>query len=222
MKILVLGSTGPCGLLIVQEAIGAQHTIILLVRSPHKLPEWIQTHPSITVVEGQLTDIELIDNTIQGVDAVISALGPPATVTSGITYPSDKPLAHAYSLVVEAMKKHGVRRLILLGTASMKDNHDKFSVVFATLVTGVAVFAHNAYRDVVAIGEIVREQGDTLDWTIARVPVLNNDRDKEIVVGYIGDGHVKPKLSRSGFASFVLEELERGDWVHKAPMISSP
>lgn len=222
MKVLVLGGTGPCGILLIQEALEAHHTLILLVRSPQKLPEWIQSHPSVTIVEGQLTDAELIDKTVHGVDAVISALGPPVTVASGITYSSHKPLSHAYSLVVEAMKKHGVKRLILLGTASMKDEHDKFSAVFATLVTGVAVFAHNAYRDVVSIGELIRGSGDSLDWTIARVPVLTNDQDKEVVAGYVGDGHVKPRLSRAGFASFVLRELETGAWVRKAPLISFP
>lgn len=222
MKVLVLGATGPIGLQLIQEALEAQHSLVLLVRSPQKLPEWIQTHPSITVVEGQLTDAELVDKTVSGVDAILSALGPPVTVTSGITYSSHKPLAHAYALVVEAMKKHGVKRLLLLGTASMKDEHDKFSVVFATLVTGVALFAHNAYRDVVAIGETIRAQGDSLDWTIVRVPVLTNDQTKEVVAGYVGDGRVKPKLSRAGFASFVVKELEQGEWLCKAPLISTP
>lgn len=222
MKVLILGATGPSGQLLIQEALAANHTLVLLVRSPHKLTEAIKANPSVTIVEGQLTDAELINKTVEGVDAVLSALGPPVTVTSGITYSSHKPLTHAYTLVLEAMKAHGVKRIILLGTPSMKDEHDKFSTIFAGLVTGVAVFAHNAYKDVVAIGELVRSHGDDLDWTIVRVPVLTNDPDKAVVAGYIGDGHVKPRLSRAAFASFVVKELGAGDWLCKAPLISSP
>jgi putative NADH-flavin reductase len=222
MKVLILGATGPCGQLLIQEALTRQYSVVLLVRSPHKLPDRFRSHRSVTVIEGQLTDVALVDRALAGVDAVLSALGPPVTVVSGITYPNSKPLAHAYAVVVEAMKRHGVKRLIILGTASMKDEHDRFSVIFKTFVTGVAVFAHQAYKDVVAIGELVRDQGDSLDWTIARVPVLTSSPDDTFAAGYIGDGHVKPTLSRAAFASFVLKELEVGEWLGKAPLISSP
>lgn len=222
MKVLILGGTGPVGQQLIQHALACQHSVIVLARSPKKLPESIVSNPSVTVVEGQLTDVELVDRTVAGIDAVLSALGPPVTVVSGITYPSSKPLAHAYTVVIDAMKKHGVKRLILLGTASMKDELDRFSVVFATLVTGVNVFAHQAYKDVVAIGELVRSQGDSLDWTIVRVPVLTNDSNEAFVAGYVGDGHVQPKLSRAAFAAFVFKELEAGEWLCKAPLVSSP
>lgn len=222
MKVLILGATGPCGQLLVQEALAAGHSVVLLVRSPQKLSESIKSNPSVTIVEGQLTDAELINKSVADVHAVLSALGPPVTVTSGLTYPSDKPLAQAYALIIDAMKKHGVKRLILLGTSSIKDEHDKFSVTFATLVTGVNLFAHGAYKDVVAIGELVRREGDGLEWTIARVPLLTSNLDKAVVAGYVGDGHVKPKLSRAAFAAFVLQELEEGQWIRKAPLVSSP
>lgn len=220
MHILILGSTGPCGLLLIEEALAHNHTVVLLVRSPQKLPESTKTDPSVTILEGQLTDVALVERTLEGVDAVVSALGPP--VRSGPMYPSGTPLAHAYTVVIDAMKKTGVKRLIALGTASMKDDHDKFSIVFATLVTGVAVFAHNAYNDVVAIGKVIREQGDALEWTIARVPLLTGDANKAVLVGYIGDGKVKPRLSRAAFASFVVEQLQSKEWRGKAPLISSP
>jgi len=37
----------------------------------------------------------------------------------------------------------------------MKDEHDSLSVTFPGLVVGIAYFAHNAYRDVVANAEVV-------------------------------------------------------------------
>ncbi|THH01538.1 hypothetical protein EW026_g1213 [Hermanssonia centrifuga] len=220
MHLLILGGTGPCGLLLIQEALEAGHTVVVLVRSPQKLPDSMRSDPSITIVEGQLTDRDTVGKALQGVDAVLSALGPP--VKKGIFYPSDTPLAHAYSVVIEVMKTHGVKRLIALGTASIKDDHDKHSIVFAALVSGVAIFAHNAYKDVVAIGELIRGQGVDLDSTIVRVPVLTNDAEKTVVAGYIGDGKVKPKLSRAGFASFSLQQLTSDEWAGKAPLISSP
>ncbi|TFY70106.1 hypothetical protein EVJ58_g44 [Rhodofomes roseus] len=157
---------------------------------------------------------------MRGVDAVLSALGP--STKSGPFHPSDTPLAHAYSLVIAVMKEQGVSRLIALGTASMKDEHDRFSIVFAALVSGVALFARNAYKDVVAVGEVIRTEGADLQWTIVRVPILTDNDTTEVVAGYVGDGKTKTTLARAGFAHFLVTELEKGEWCQKAPLISSP
>ena len=220
MHVLILGATGPCGILLVQQALEVGHTIVVYVRSPEKLPEDIRTNPRVTVVEGQLTDKAALGQALTGVDAVLSALGPP--VKQGITYPYDTPIANGYAVLLEVMRERGVRRLIALGTPSMKDEHDKFSAKFATLVAGVSLFAHGAYKDVVAIGKIIREQGSDLAWTIARVPILTNKSEKAVVAGYIGDGKVHTSLSRVGFAAFCIDQLSSEEWMKKAPLISSP
>jgi hypothetical protein len=90
------------------------------------------------------------------------------------------------------------------------------------LINGVATFARNAYKDVVAIGETIRGGGEDLQWTIVRVPVLGSQDSKEVIAGYVGDGKTKTSLTRAGFASFVLEELDKNEWARKAPLISSP
>ena len=120
------------------------------------------------------------------------------------------------------MKEHDVNRLVLLGTASMKDENDHFSARFTALVGGVAVLAHHAYRDVVAIGEVVRGEGKDLMWTIARVPILTSDTKTDVYAGYIGDGKTNTTLSRASFAAFILKEIEENHWCRKAPLISSP
>ena len=219
MRLLILGGTGPSGIKMIEEALAASHTVVIYARSPGKIPEAITTNPAVTVVEGQLADSEKLTEAMQGVDAVLSALGPP--VEKGPFYPSGTPLAHAYSLIIDIMKKQGVRRLIALGTPSMKDEHDRFSLVMSTLVSGVALFAHNAYNDVVAVGKLIRSEGAELEWTIVRVPLLTNHENKEVVAGYVGDGRTGTTLSRAGFAHFVVGELEKGEWCRQAPLISS-
>lgn len=222
MHLLILGGTGPCGQLLIEEAIGFTHSVAILARSPEKLPKSITSNPQVTIFEGQLTDEGLMNKAMAGVDAVLSALGP--SVIKGPFHPSDTPLARAYHLVLQVMKQHGVKRLIALGTASIKDEHDKFSASFKALVTGVAVFANNAYKDVVAIGEVIRREGSDSDlaWTIARVPLLTDDHNRDVVAGYIGDGVVRTHLSRAGFAAFVLQQLDSEEWHRKAPLVSLP
>lgn len=222
MRILVLGATGPTGILFICEALAAphHHSLVLYVRSPEKLPEDISTHPAVTVVKGDLNDLHAISNALDGVQAVISALGP--SVKSGPFHPSGTPLAHGYSHVIAAMLAHNVTRLIALGTASIKDPNDKFNYQFWILVNAVATFARNAYKDVVAIGETIRGEGAELEWTIARVPVLTDKESKEVVAGYVGDGKTKTTLSRAAFAAFVIDELDKNEWIKKAPLVCSP
>jgi len=216
MRVLILGGTGAAGGLLIQEALAASHTVVIYARSPEKLPEQYRAHPRVTIHKGQLDDREAFSSALKDVDAVLSALGP------SLSQPKGTPLAHAYSLIIELMKMHGVRRLLALGTPSITDPNDKFSLQMSIIITGVATLAHTAYEDIVAIGKTIRTQGDDLDWTIVRVPLLSGSDDKSFVVGYVGDGKTGIRLARAGFASFVVQELENNEWVKKAPLISFP
>lgn len=220
MRVLILGATGGIGVLLVEEALSAGHTVVVYARSPEKLPESLQNNPQVVICKGQLDDAQALSDAMQDVDAVLSALGP--AVSRGPLHPKGEPLAHGYSLVIRVMKERGVTRLIALGTPSIKDPKDKFSLKMATVITGVATLARTAYKDVVAIGETIRTEGDTLEWTIARVPILHSCSDKHFVAGYVGDGQTTMTLSRIAFTAFVLQELERKEWVKAAPLITSP
>jgi len=185
MHVLVLGGTGSVGIQLIDCALQDNaHTVTIYARTPSKLPERITSNPAVNVVKGELADRASLKEALTGVHAVISALGP--AVKKGPLHPSGTPLAKAYALLLEVMREVNVKRLILLGTTSMKDPNDKFDVHFWVLVNGVAVFAHNAYKDVVAIGETVRGDPDVL-YTIARVPILTNKETEDYVAGYVGD-----------------------------------
>lgn len=220
MRLLILGATGGIGVLLVERAVADGHTVVVYARSPEKLPQNLRDSPQVLISKGQLTDAESLSDALQNVDAVLSALGP--AVSRGPFHPKGEPLAHAYSLVIRVMKERGVTRLIALGTPSIKDPHDKFSLTMSTLVTGVSTFASAAYKDIVAIGETICREGDTLEWTIARVPLLNNGSDASFVAGYVGDGRTTTCLTRIAFVAFVLRELTEGEWVKARPLVTSP
>ncbi|KAK7468627.1 hypothetical protein VKT23_003131 [Stygiomarasmius scandens] len=223
MRLLILGATGPVGILLTREALDTLKdvSLVLYVRSPEKIPQDISSNTAVTIINGQLSNLELLSQAMEGVDAVLSALGP--SVKKGPFHPSGQPLAHAIENVIQIMHKHNIKRLIVLGTASITAPEDKFDIRFQALVTGVAVGAHNAYKDVVAIGENIKKEND-LDWTIVRVPILTNKEVKEVVAGFIGDGKVGTTLARVGFAAFVVTQLqmESSQWIRKAPMICTP
>lgn len=221
MRILILGATGPVGILLIRQALQKYNscTLVLYVRSPEKIPDDLVNNPSVIIVQGQLQDTDKLTKAMEGVEVVVSALGP--SVKRGPFHPPGTPLAHAYSDIIKAMHQHGVKRLICLGTASITDPADKFNLAFSILVKGVATLARNAYNDVVAIGETVRTDGADLDWTIVRVPLLTDSESSNVIAGYVGDGKTSTMLTRLGFAAFVVGEIEKREWVQKAPLISS-
>jgi putative NADH-flavin reductase len=217
MRIVILGATGPTGILLIEEALATKrHTIVVYARSPNKLPAHLHKHPDLTIAQGTLEDTESLDAALTGAHAVLSALGP------AFGNPSGTPIARGYGVVLASMRRKGVKRLIALGTTSIKDEKDRWSVVYSWFVAAVAIGAHTAYQDIVAVGEVIRACDD-IEWTIVRVPVLKNDTNREVRVGYVGDGKAGSRytLARLGFAAFVLQELEKGEWIRCAPLITS-
>jgi nucleoside-diphosphate-sugar epimerase len=134
MKILLLGGTGPVGILFLRQALERNHTVIVYARSPDKIPPDLREHASVKIFKGSLEDADLIRQAFSaegGIDAVVSALGPPVT---GF-HPKDAPIARAYEKVLEVMKETGVKRVIVLGTASIKDPLDSFDLKYKAMVT---------------------------------------------------------------------------------------
>jgi len=200
MRFLILGATGPSGILLIRKTLELypEATIVIFARSPNKLPEDLsQNNSSITIIKGELTDLDALSTAVQGgVTVVLSALGPLRN------HPPGNIIATFYSNLMDLMIKHDIKRFILLGTASISDPKDKFSLIFKMIIAGVRLGAPNAYKEMVAIGEVIRTKGDALDWTIVRVPVLTNNESEEVVAGHVGDGITGYTLSRKGYAAF--------------------
>lgn len=215
MRILIFGATGPSGMLLVHKCLESypDATLVLYVRTPGKLPSQIAENSAVVVVEGRLENLEALTRAMDGVEVVLSALGP-----TGPIYPSDTPLGKGYANIISAMTQQGVQRLICLGATSIKDPNDRRSPKFWLIISGIKSLAYNAYKDMVAIGDTVRSSN--IDWTIVRVPFLSNSTSTEVVAGYVGDGRDGIFLSRAGFAHFVVNEIERREWIRKAPLVS--
>lgn len=80
-KILVLGATGPTGRHIVSQALARGYDVTILVRSPEKA-----TDPNrVKLVVGDARDEKTLRQAVKGRDAVISALGTPASPFREVT-----------------------------------------------------------------------------------------------------------------------------------------
>lgn len=86
------------------RALAEGHTVTVVARDPVKLGE---RRLQVTVVNGSAMEPALIDQAVQGADAVISTWvhsvgNPPGMMTEAIR------------IVIASMGKHGVRRIVVL------------------------------------------------------------------------------------------------------------
>jgi len=210
MRITIFGATGGTGKQLVEQALAAGYQVVAYVRNPSKLNT---RHENLTIVQGDLADQAMIERAISGADAVISVLGPRGDS-------KNKPITRGMQNIIEAMKKKGVRRLIISSTLSAKDPNDLPDFKAKALVNLVKLAMHAAYEEIVSVAETVRKSD--LDWTIVRLTTLNNNpKSGKVRVGYLGKGEVGLRISRADLAEFMLKQVQDTKYLRQAPVISN-
>jgi putative NADH-flavin reductase len=209
LRIALFGATGPTGKYLIEEALATGHQVLVYGRNASRIR---LADNNVTLVSGQINDSAAVEKALEGVGAVVSALGP------GFKSPPGTVIAKGVENIIDGMKKNGVKRLVQISTASTPDHNDgagKLKVV--NLVA--SLLAKNFYNDVTAAAKAIRESG--LDWTIVRVPRLyDGPPTAQLRVGYYGRNSLRMKLSRGNLAKFVFKQLTDFTHRHKAPGIS--
>ena len=209
MKIVVFGASGGTGTLIVEQALSAGYEVLAFVRNPAKLAI---KHLQLTIVQGDVLVSAQVEQAIAGQDAVVSALGPTRPFVPGMLGTSTKN-------ITAAMQKHNVRRLISTGGTIMRDPQDHPTAVDRLIQFLMRLPGREILRDVENSSALIR--ASNLDWTIARYPMHLTDgpHTGHYRTGYLGK-NVSMQLSRADGADFVIQELSKGEFIKKAPVIS--
>jgi uncharacterized protein len=105
LKVVLYGATGKAGSVILNELVDRGHTVVAAARTPEK----VQKLKNISTVQDDLSDPAKIASIVKGVDAVVSAYGPPPDDTSQIIGATDR--------LVKGVEQAGGPRLIVVGGA---------------------------------------------------------------------------------------------------------
>jgi putative NADH-flavin reductase len=210
MKLAIFGATGETGKQLVKQALEKGNKVTSYVRNPQKLNI---EHECLTIIQGELTNKTAIENAISGVDVVISVLGPRSGSKS-------KPITQGMQNVIPAMEKQNIRRLIISSTLSLSDPDDLPDFKSRVLINLVKLINRAVYEEIISVGKVVRSSN--LDWTIIRLPLLNNNpKSGKVKVGYLGRKEVGLKISRADIADFMLKQVQDKKYIRKAPAISN-
>lgn len=207
-KILVLGATGGTGRLIVAQAVARGYDVTVLVRSAEKA----RGLEGAKLVVGDARDEKVVRQALKGRDAVISALGTPASPFREVTL-----LSSATRVLVSAMKAEQVSRLVCITGIGAGDSAGHGGFLFDNLI--FPLILRKVYADKNRQETIVRDSG--LDWVLVRPSVLNNKPSRDTIRALTDlSGFGGGSISRANVASFVLDQVSDDTWVHRSPLIT--
>jgi len=106
MKLVIFAATGGIGRALADQALAAGHEVTAAVRNPTALPRGVRG----VQVDLSAPDPAVIESTVAGNDAVLSALGPRSRVDIGIAAPGTR-------AIISAMRATGVRRIVVVSAA---------------------------------------------------------------------------------------------------------
>jgi putative NADH-flavin reductase len=209
VKLTIFGGTGRAGQYLVRQALEAGYDVTVLVRTPSKLNI---RHPHLTIVQGDMQDAACVAETIAGADAVLSVLGPTDNQP-------DYRISRGTQHILDAMRQHHVRRLIISTGAGVPDPNDEPKFINRLISLLLGIVSKHVLADMTQVVELVR--ASDLNWTIVRVPMLTDDAlSGKVHVGWVGKG-TGPRLSRADMAAFMLKQVHDETYVRQAPMISN-
>lgn len=207
-NILVLGATGGTGRLIVREALARGHDVTALVRSPDKAGDL----PGARCVTGDARDVDVLRGALKGQDAVVSALGTPASPFREVTL-----LSSATRALVEAMTAEQVARLVAITGIGAGDSAGHGGFLFDRVIHPLLL--RHVYADKNRQEDIVRASG--LDWVLVRPAVLNDKpgrgavRALEDLSRFHGG-----TIAREDVARFVVDQIGTDRWLGRSPLIA--
>jgi putative NADH-flavin reductase len=201
MRLIIFGSTGSVGRLLVEQALQDNHLVTAFLRDPRKLAI---THSNLTVVQGDVLDYKSVEKGIENQEVVICALG--AGAKGNVRASGTKNIIHG-------MEKKGVKRLICQSSLGIGDSRGNLNFFWKYIMFGMLL--KQAYKDHELQEKYVTES--KLDWIIVR-PAAFTDGPRTGSYRH-GFGPNEPgltlKISRADVADFILQQVRNDTYLRK-------
>ncbi len=207
IKIAVIGGTGKVGKYLVKQLINQGFKIKLLIRNPEKFE---LTNSLIEIIPGNVIDYESVYKLIEGCNAVISTLGQTK---------NEKPVfSLAVKNIIKAMSTVNISRYIVITGLTLDTPFDKKSIRTRLLSKMIRLLFKAIIID--KQKEYSLLSGSNLDWTIVRLPFIEQVESDELINISLTDCPGK-KISATSLANFLIKQLESVEFIRKCPFISN-
>jgi uncharacterized protein len=211
MNVAIFGASGGTGRLLTLMSLQAGHTVTALVRTP----DAFSFRGQVRLVQGSAFDASAVAHTLDGADVVFSALG------ARSPFRNENVLPRAVPLIVDAMQRLGVHRIIALGSAGARPGGMAKQPAWRRWIV------ENVLYNTV-LKWPVREQvsqyqtlsASSLDWTMVLPPMLTNGSPRNRY--RIDDGALPPNgasISRGDVAAFMFQQIASRKWLRRGVYI---
>ena len=215
-KILLVGATGGTGRATIDALVQRGHRVTAFSRHAESLEN---SSDQVTPLNGDATNPDDVDRAVAGHDAVIITLGiteNPLRVRlfGAARTPLDVRSAGTRN-VIAAMRKHGVRRLVVQSSYGVGETRGSLRWV-ERLFFGLLLKPQIADTEVQELE--VRESG--VDWVLAQPVHLTDDESNEMPFAS-ADGKVREwKISRKEVARFLAHAAQAPEYVGRSVALS--
>jgi putative NADH-flavin reductase len=208
MRLALFGATGRAGGAILRQARAAGYEVHALARSPGTLD---RDGPSVAVTAGDVRDLAAAEPVVRGAGAVVSAIGGTGPGNLAV-------LQQGTAAILTAMKRHEVRRLIVIQGFHLPFPADPHNLGRLAMAAALRAWNRHLSADSYRMAELLR--GSDLDWTLIRMPRLKPALPGEgYRVGHLALGRWST-VTTGQVAHFTVTCLGNGGFVRDAPMIA--
>jgi putative NADH-flavin reductase len=222
-NILIFGATGQTGLYSVREALENGFHVRVVVRSEDKLRRRLGTIDfksenvlgNLEVIEGDMTDAEIVEESVQGQDYVLVVAGGPH---SNKNYPKRFMEAFIRDLV-PGMRRYNCDRLVFQagGFSPMAGKPLNMMARFMRSTMGTMMGIKYMLQDNDEVIKFLEGSCTDLNWTVTRPGMLKDGPSRGIIKG--SNKMPMSSINFSDLAVYSVRELVSEDdaYKHKGP-----
>lgn len=205
MKVVVIGASGGTGTEIVRKLLKQKHKVVAFVRDPKNLKI---KDKNLSIVTGNVRDLDALKFATKNVDAVISALG---------TNNLKKTTLHTDFArnIVSALEANGVSRLITTSAWGVGESRAQSKLVMRVLS---AIFLRHVFADIARAEKTIRKSD--LDYTFVRPGrLIDANARRTVKVSTAKKPHVSISIARADVAGFAVDQVDSTNYSKQAPII---
>jgi putative NADH-flavin reductase len=201
IKIIVFGATGRTGRNIVEQGLSRGYRVTAFIHKKRGLEGLV----GLSTVTGDVLNRDDVEKAVANQDAVISAIG-----AGRVSFDGTKN-------IVDAMKKAGVRRLIVESAYGAGVSAKELPILNRSIVRDLLLRSQFRAKDLM---ESYVEKSD-LEWTIVRPPRLTDGpRRGNYRAGDRIPLDILSGISRADVAEFMLKQVEDIEFVRREPSVA--
>ena len=213
-KIAVIGATARSGRVIIAQALEAGMQVTGLARSPEKLGF---EHPNLTLVKGDVRDVESLKAALNGDEVVISMVGKSAPTDPTQQIGEVDLYTVMGANLLEAMAAKGNRRLIMASSTGVEHRvpNDATEPEGPGMSDGWRFNARYLYNDMADMEMQIVNSG--VDYILLRPGFLVEDPARnDLKLSLDGETPKGRTITYEDFAAFILANLESDQYIGKA------